>query len=74
MLAAGYSEYQAHKSAHDRLMEEIGSARRELAKGTIEPCQALDVFVQSWLHHHLDGCDRQLMAFIAGTGDQKPAV
>ena len=60
ILDHGYGGYEAHAAEHARLLEQIHLARREVADGAINPCQALAFFLQVWTEKHLVTRDRQL--------------
>jgi len=68
MLASGYTEYAAHKSAHQRLLVELTILGKDIAAGTVNPSHLLQVFIEVWVEQHIVRDDKALAAFLNRAG------
>ena len=65
MLSRGYDQYATHRMEHQRLLDQVYIVQRDLACGTIQPCESLARFVQLWTEKHILTSDRRLAAFLS---------
>jgi hemerythrin len=68
MLAAGYPEYAAHKSAHRELLEQLSVLLKDIAAGTVNPSHLLQTFIEVWVEQHVVRDDKALAAFLNRAG------
>jgi hemerythrin len=68
MLAGGYPEYAAHKSAHQELLEQLSVLRKDIAAGTVNPSHLLQAFIEVWVDQHIVRDDKALAAFLNRAG------
>ena len=68
MLAHGFDGHAAHRSEHQELLKQIHLVDEDLSSGCIDPCQALELFVQVWIEQHILSFDRQFAEFLKSKG------
>ena len=61
MLTSGFDHYEAHKSDHDHLLEQIQAARQNIESGVIPPSELLDFFICAWATHHIAKFDLEFV-------------
>lgn len=64
MQIHGYSEYPAHKAAHDALTAQVLEFQHEFEAGRVGLTVQLLQFLKDWLRHHIGETDRKVATFL----------
>jgi hemerythrin len=70
MRASGYDGALAHRTEHQRLLEQLQSVEEEFVRGTINPCGALSLFVEVWTLQHMEREDKRFIDYL-NAGDAR---
>jgi len=59
MEEIGFPELEAHRRAHQNLVNEVRSAKEKYAQGDTKAARSLAAFLLSWLYTHIAKTDRK---------------
>ena len=64
MTAHAFPRYEPHRLEHVKLHEQIRATRANLESGGVPEWNVLDLFLRSWLTHHIVKFDGDLAEFL----------
>ncbi|WP_071392996.1 bacteriohemerythrin [Bacillus tuaregi] len=70
MQANGYPDYEAHKKAHDNLVQTCVELQDKFNAGEAEITEETTAFVRDWLYSHIPNIDQQYSPFLNEKGVQ----
>ncbi len=68
MLETNYPDYEAHKKAHDTLVEQVGGIQEKFNAGEAEITKEITAFVRDWLYQHIPNIDKQYGPYLNEKG------
>jgi hemerythrin len=68
MLETNFPDYEAHKKAHDDLVEQVGAVQAKFEAGEAEITKDITAFVRDWLYQHIPNTDKQYSPYFNEKG------
>jgi hemerythrin-like metal-binding protein len=71
MQEIDYSDYTTHKAEHDKLITEVDALQNDFQSGKTDLSYQTYLFLTSWLSHHIQEEDKQLVAAAKAAREQQ---